>query len=323
VPPKAEPSVSSLPPPIAIGEAPARASTAAEAPAAEATAAKAPAPETTGESSIAPSSPAPAASDAPTANQGSSAPIQKLAPSQTDAEADSAVVVRSEARGDAERIATAPTEAFAAVGSEPALKPAAKKPAEPGPRASFSSAPLIDDLFVEIHDLQFMPDLMSGVRFVARLLSQMLPVRALVVHVHDINTREFVVVRVEALADSGVAASKLRLFRTSDGDADIAKVMGRVGVQSHDPDTLSESSLARFARLGVVPVKVVTCPVQHERRYLGMFELLDPVGGAFSIEQEHALEYLAGQFADFVAARPLVYDDEADGDRAPSSARSA
>ena len=53
-------------------------------------------------------------------------------------------------------------------------------------------------------------------------------------------------------------------------------------------------------------------PVKEGGRYLGMIELANPVGDTpFHDGEVNAIDYICEQFADFVASRPIVLDDDA------------
>ena len=60
-----------------------------------------------------------------------------------------------------------------------------------------------------MHELHFMRDIVSGAEFVLGVLNDTLPCELTLVHVFDINTGQFVLVRA-----NGPGSDKLVLFRT-------------------------------------------------------------------------------------------------------------
>ncbi len=166
---------------------------------------------------------------------------------------------------------------------------------------------LIGELFERLHELHFMPDLVTGASFVLRTLRDLLPCEGTLIHVFDIDRSEFAVVRAY-----GPNAAETLLFRTPDTDPLMSEVMHHNGALSL-ADVTSDARFANgaMARLGVTARSVLCGAARQGGRYLGMIELANPAGGTpFQENEQSALEYLCAQFAELVANRPIVLDPE-------------
>ncbi|HMJ15405.1 MAG TPA: GAF domain-containing protein, partial [Polyangiaceae bacterium] len=181
----------------------------------------------------------------------------------------------------------------------------AAPPAPDGVARRRAGEDLISELFETMHELHFMPDLISGAEFVLKVLRKALPCELTLVHVFDINTRQFVVVRA-----SGPGSEKVLLHRTSDSDPLLSVAMRsrralRVDAANGDPRYVS----GRWELVAVKPANAVCGAVQEQGRYLGAIELVNPPGGgAFYDSELNALDYICGQFANFVVSRPIIMD---------------
>ena len=173
----------------------------------------------------------------------------------------------------------------------------------PGTRRS-AGDDLIGDLFEQMHELHFMRDIASGSEFVLSVLREVLPSEAILVHVFDINSRNFVVVRAYP------AVRDALLLRTSDADPVVREVMRR-------PTSLRFKDVAADGRftseiwnvLGVTPRVAMCGAVRQGGRYLGLIQLANPLGGTpFHDTEANALDYVCQQFAEFVANRPIVLE---------------
>jgi hypothetical protein len=223
---------------------------------------------------------------------------------------------------EAERVAEAvrATEAARAAAperrSEPPAErrsdPPSKRRSDPGavrrsdPYLARRRAPgedLIGDLFERMHELAFMPDIVSGADFVVRVLGDLIPCEATLVHVFDLNRREFVVVRAR-----GPHAANALMFRTPDTDPLVIEVMRRPSMAANGK---APTHSGAFGPLGVEPRQVMVRGARQGGRYLGLIELGNPQGGSpFHEGEVNALEYVCEQFAEFVASRPVVLDED-------------
>ena len=185
----------------------------------------------------------------------------------------------------------------------------------PAPRSSGnavrrrgSSEDLIGELFEEMHQLHFMPDIVAGADYVLSCVLFMLPCEGVLIHVFDINAREFVVVRA-----AGPSFRDALLTKTPDTYPLFREAFRRAATQNFPTVEGDERFTAeRFQRLGVAVKSAMCGAVQHGGRYLGIIELLNPLGGEpFRVTEVNALDYICEQFADFVASRPIVLDEDA------------
>jgi hypothetical protein len=180
------------------------------------------------------------------------------------------------------------------------------KPAksDPGGKRAPVSDDLIGDLFEKMHDLHFMTDVVSGAEFILTVVKKKLPCKVALVHVFDINSKNFVVVR-----QHGVNAKAL-LFQTPDKDPIVQRVMRKAGSSNlHGVATNREFSEGRWQQGGVTPNSVLVGPVKQGGRYLGLIELANPPGEpGFAEVEANALDYICEQFAEFLANRPIVLD---------------
>lgn len=175
------------------------------------------------------------------------------------------------------------------------------------PRRARPGQDLIGELFEAMHELRFASDFVSGAEFVLSVITYTIPCAAAMVHVFDINRRQFVVVRA-----SGPQAQELILYSTPGADALLDSVMRhrcarRVEAGPSDPRFLQ----GRWSLLGVTPESLLCAPVAQGGRYLGAFELVNPEGGGgFYDNEAHALDYIAEQFGEFLAARAIVLEPD-------------
>jgi hypothetical protein len=177
-------------------------------------------------------------------------------------------------------------------------------PSSPPAARRRASEDLIGELFELMHDLHFAPDMITGVDFVLGVLNKTLPSEAIIIHVFDINRRQFVVVR--ALGQSPQAVI---LHRTPDTEPLFRSAMRRtratVLAKTDDPSFKD----GRWSLLGVEPVTAMIGSVQLHGRYLGAIELANPPGGETYTEHEaHALDYICEQLAEFLAQRPIIVE---------------
>lgn len=164
---------------------------------------------------------------------------------------------------------------------------------------------LIGELFETMHDLHFMHGVTEGAEFTLAALDSVLPCDGVLIHVFDINKREFVVTRAK-----GPGAMQVLLHRTPDSEPFFASVMRRPGSVvvsdvSRDPRVRG----ARWDALGVQPVRALCGPVRQGGRYLGLVEAVNPLGDApFHQTEQNAVDYICEQLAQFLVNRPIVLD---------------
>ncbi|HEY2405513.1 MAG TPA: hypothetical protein VGI10_05910, partial [Polyangiaceae bacterium] len=213
---------------------------------------------------------------------------------------------------DRSAVATAPTVLNLPVApTAPASAPTNERPSRPriaiAARRRAPGEDLIGDLFETMHELHFMRDIAVGADFVLTVLNEVLPCEGVLLHVFDINSRNFVVVRAK-----GAHPRDVLLSRLSDQDALCMLVMRALSAVS----LANVSQDARFATprwqtVGVAPRVALCGAVRQGGRYLGMIELVNPLGDLPFHEGEiNALDYICEQFAEFLVNRPIVLDSD-------------
>jgi GAF domain-containing protein len=136
-------------------------------------------------------------------------------------------------------------------------------------------------------------------------LESVLPCDGVLIHVFDINQRQFVVTRAR-----GPGAVRALLHRTPDSEPFVAAVMRRPGsVVIQDVPADSPLLGSRWDELGVRPVRALCGPVRQGGRYLGLIEAANPLGDEpFHQTEQNAVDYICEQFAQFLVNRPIVLD---------------
>jgi GAF domain len=206
----------------------------------------------------------------------------------------------------AEVLASSPP-APAAASAPPDLAPSsAALGAPPAVRLRVRGEDLIADLFEAMHDLHFVHDALEGGEFCLALAMEKLPSEAGLVHLYDIDRREFLVANTR-----GPAADKLLLQRHPENDAMLMAAMRkRRALVVADATQGDASNLARYGALGGAR-SVLVAPVIHHGRFLGAIELLNPLDGQpFNESEGNALTYIAEQFAEFISSHGIVTDPE-------------
>jgi putative methionine-R-sulfoxide reductase with GAF domain len=165
---------------------------------------------------------------------------------------------------------------------------------------------LIADLFEAMGELHFFPDALEAADFVLRLAMEMIPSRAALVHFYDINAREFVIASAV-----GASSPQLLLRRHNEGESLLSAAMRKrraiVVPSTADSDILG---IERFNLLGGAK-SVIVSPVMKGGRFLGAIEVLNPNDGLpYTDHEGNALDYIAEQFAEFLAERGVVVDPE-------------
>jgi hypothetical protein len=282
-----------------VAPAPAALSSAAAAPFAQTLLyAPAPAPISPTAVPVSPAhSPASAYSPAPAH---SPAPPQALSPAPTPAP------VHSPAPAPVQVRAPVPQAPPMASGVVPLVAPTQATAPPAQPRSRVRGEDLIADLFESMHDLHFLRDAVEGGNFCLSLAMEKIPSQAGIVHLYDIDRREFLVTSTR-----GASANALLLRRHGEGDSMLAAAMSKRSAVVIAEATQSEAaSLERYATLGGAR-SLVVAPVILAGRFLGAIELLNPLDGQpFTEVDGNALTYIAEQFAEFVEARGVVTDPE-------------
>ena len=151
-----------------------------------------------------------------------------------------------------------------------------------------------------------MPDAIDGGEFCLTLAMQEIPSQIGIVHLYDIDRREFVVTNAR-----GAGAAALLMQRHGETDPMLAAAMrGRRAVVIADAALNEAATIERYVAVGGVR-SVIVAPAMQSGRFLGAIELLNPLDGQpFTDSDGNAVLYIAEQFAEFVAARGVVTDPE-------------
>jgi len=180
-----------------------------------------------------------------------------------------------------------------------------RRPPTPLGAAAYPGRPadLIGEVFEAMHDVHFMQDSLDGADFVLELLKEKLPTRSALLYFFDMNTKELVVVKSRGPNHMAVLGQ-----RTPEADPFLGAVL-RSGKARHVRDAAQESgwSRPRYAAIGhAEPREILVVPIRQHRRYLGLIELADHLDQKpFTEAEEHAVVYVAEQFAEFAAERGL------------------
>lgn len=162
-----------------------------------------------------------------------------------------------------------------------------------------------------MHDLHFVRDALEGGDFCLSLAMEKVPARFGVVHLYDIDKREFVVTSTR-----GAGTGRLLLRRHPETDAVLISAMRkRRAVVIADAGSSDASTIQRYLDIGGVH-SLIVAPVMQAGRFLGAIELANPLDGKpFTEPEGNALSYIAEQFAELVGSRGVVIDPEKIGTR--------
>ncbi len=182
----------------------------------------------------------------------------------------------------------------------------------PAPRARLRSEDLMADLFEAMHDLHFARDALEGGEFCLALAMEKVPARVGIIHLYDIDRREFVVTTTR-----GAGTGKLLSRRHPESDPVLIGAMRkRRAIVFADASQSDAPSVARYADLGGI-FSLIVAPVMQAGRFLGAIELVDPLDGRpFSELEGAAIFYIAEQYAELVGKLGVVVDPEAVAARA-------
>jgi len=183
-----------------------------------------------------------------------------------------------------------------------AAKPVAKK-AEPVAKKPLHEGDLIADVFEAVSDLHFLRDTHEGADFILGLALEKLRSTVGMVQLYDINRREFVVIKA-----FGPGQDQTIGGRTAERDPLTNEIMKRRRPFVIDAANDARVRGGRWSALGGDVGFVLAASVAQGGRFLGILEL-----GIAGSEQPYrqaeieAIAYLAEQFAEFVAARGIVF----------------
>lgn len=187
--------------------------------------------------------------------------------------------------------------------SVPKAPVSAPIPSAPASQPRTHGDELIADLFEAMHDLHFVQDAVEGGAFCLRMALDKLQARGGLVHLYDIDRREFVVTSARG---PGMAPALLR--RHPENDRLLSSAMSKRRAVLLTEAQLAASRLERYALVGGVKSAIVA-PVMQAGRFLGAIEVFDPLDGApFTDHEVNAMTYIGEQLAELVASRGVVTD---------------
>jgi GAF domain-containing protein len=201
----------------------------------------------------------------------------------------------------------------------PAPRQVASAPPPPmtgGPRTRVRGEDLIADLFEAMHDLHFVRDALEGGEFCLALAMEKLPSQAGIVHLYDMERREFLV-----SSTRGAATKGLLLRRHPENEPMLlASVRKRRALVVADAAQADGVGAERYTVLGGAR-SLLVAPVLLHGRLLGAIELVNPLDGQpFNESEGNALTYIAEQFAEFISSHGVVTDPERISQRPPPEA---
>ena len=159
-----------------------------------------------------------------------------------------------------------------------------------------SATDVFDILFDAMHELRYFETAVEGGSYCLATALSVLPSRAGLVHLYDIDAREFVVVYAQ-----GEGYERHLLSRVAESDVLIAPAMFRHRAVS--VRTLGTMRVERHR----ANASVLVAPVLEGGRFLGAIELVDPAPGtAFDERAMNALTYVADRYAEFLAERGVA-----------------
>jgi hypothetical protein len=173
----------------------------------------------------------------------------------------------------------------------------------PSSERVLASEELIGALFERMHELLYLPSISAGADYILDTIFELIPCDAAVVHVFDLDARDFVVVRAR-----GPRSDELVLRRTPSVGSRLEEALRRQATLRQGPIEVGQDG-GLWQALGASVERALCSPVHQSGRYLGAIELGLAAGkGTFSDAHVNAVEYICEQFADFVADRPIVLD---------------
>lgn len=181
-----------------------------------------------------------------------------------------------------------------------------EKTSPPSSQRVLAAEELLGVLFERMQELTYEGNIAGGAAFVRDVIAEHIVCDGALIHVVDADAHELVVVR--ALGPSGRDTVGLR---TALAGSHLGEAL-RLETTLELAPVEAPSCAALWRALGVDAALILCVPVQQEQRKLGAIEVGRLTSGArFSDAERQALRYIAEQFADFVAERPLLLDADA------------
>jgi hypothetical protein len=173
------------------------------------------------------------------------------------------------------------------------------------PGSRLRAEDLIADLFEAMSDLFFLRDAIEAGDFCLTQVMERLPCQVGLVHLYDIDRREFVVTNGQ-----GTGARELLLRRHPENETLLSKAMRGRTALIIDATRSEPPTVARFESLGAIK-SIVVAPATQSGRFLGAIELFNPLDGLPFTELEgNAVMYVAEQLAEYVATHGVITDPD-------------
>jgi hypothetical protein len=156
---------------------------------------------------------------------------------------------------------------------------------------------LIGTIFDSVHDVHFAPTLLDGADLLCDIAFRNVPCSGAFIFLHDINTAGWILA-------SGAGEGAQRHFgeRLPGTDPLLARI-GKRGASLR----VSGDACTHALNTGASPGHALLASAAVGGRLYGVIELVTAEGGdPFTDEQEHAIAYLAEQFATFAASRGIL-----------------
>lgn len=166
---------------------------------------------------------------------------------------------------------------------------------------------LIAELFESLSDLAYLSDALDGAAHVLAVAVEKLPSEAAMLSLYDLDRREFVVVR----QIGGKRSSLLLRAAESSTFPERALKSNRAFVVT-DAAEFDAHLDVRWTDVGIDVRCMMCAPIETAGRTFGLIELVNPHDGeSFAPGDENALEYIAGQFAEFLDSKGVLLDPDA------------
>jgi hypothetical protein len=174
---------------------------------------------------------------------------------------------------------------------------------------------LITALFEAMHDLHFLRDAIEGGDFCLSLAIETLPAAGGIVHLYDIDKREFVVT-----CTAGKGVERLLSTRSPESDALLLAAMRkRRALVVGDAASHDGAATTRYAPFGGAK-HLMVAPVLYGGRFIGAIELVNTTDGSpFTEDEGNALSYIAEQYAEYVTQRGIILDADRISQRSGSA----
>lgn len=191
----------------------------------------------------------------------------------------------------------------------PTMMPPGMSIPPPGARGRRTSAPPAEqderlaNAFEACQDLFFLKSAVEALEFVVRLLRETVPSEAITSALYDINTDEF---RVVALDGPGSGEKRGEAIPSNAGIFGAAAASIGTALVVDDVHADSRFDPGADGRIGVEPRNMLMYALVHERRLLGMLQLVNRSGrDYFGRGDVNVVTYIGKQLTEFLHAKRI------------------